>query len=119
MPFLSASTNGEGILVTGVNSAAAIVIDTSLVDTDVDGNEMLVNNQTYSIQATNVSDSDVVLTLEWGGSAANNLIKQTIVSNSGITSVINGLTLKEPISIKAFAAAANAIVVYGIKQRTN
>ena len=115
MPFLSASTNGEGILVTGVNSAAAIVIDASAIDLDNEG----VNNQTYSIQATNVSDSDVVLTLEWGGKAANNLIKHTIVANSGITPVISGLELKEPVDIKAFAATADAVVIYGMKQRTN
>ena len=78
MPFLSASTNGEGILVTGVNSAAAIVIDASAIDLDNEGNELEINNQSYSIQATNLSDSDVVLTLEWGGKAANNLIKHTI-----------------------------------------
>ena len=119
MPFLSASTNGEGILVTGVNSAAAIVIDASAIDLDNEGNELAINHQSYSIQATNLSDSDVVLTLEWGGKAANNLIKHTIVANSGITPVISGLTLKEPTEIKAFAATADVVVIYGMKQRTN
>ena len=119
MPFLSASANGEGIVVTGVNSAAAIVVDDSPIELDADGDEMQINNQSYSVQAVNLSDSDIVLTLEWGGADPNNLIKQTIVANSGVTPVISGLTLMEPASIKAFASAADAVVIYGMKQRTN
>ena len=113
MSHLTGSTKGLGIVVTGTDSSGAVVIDEQAVGKDPDDNDLQAREIAYRIYATNTSGSDVKLTLEWGGTAAGNLIEKTITAESGLDSIINALSLTTPIAIKAFADTANAIVIYG------
>ena len=113
MSHLTGSTRGLGILITGTDSAGAVVLDERPVTLDPDGDANPDETFSYLIQATNTSAADVVLTLEWGGTDASNLIKETIVAASGLVTVINGAQITWPVTIKAFADTANAVVIYG------
>ena len=113
MAHLSGSTRGLGIIVTGTNSGGAVVKDERPITKDPDGNDNPEEIFGYLIQATNTSAEDVVLTLEWGGTDASNLIKKTITKESGLATVMEGVTMTWPVTIKAYADTANAVVIYG------
>ena len=113
MLHLTGSTRGLGILITGTNSAGAVVLDERPITKDPDDTDNPEETFSYLIQATNTSAADVVLTLEWGGTDASNLIKKTITKESGLATVIEGVTMTWPVTIKAYADAANAVVIYG------
>lgn len=127
---LSGSTSGQGILVTGTDSAGAVLIDERVLQkmptwddeghaiTDSGGDVILHDldhgdHMRYTIRAANTNDADVVLTIEFGGSAANNLITKNLAANSGIQMVFSGDTLIVPCTVKAFASVANKVSIYG------
>ena len=130
----SGSTNGQGILVTGTDSAGAVVIDEHVLyktpTWDNDGQSIkdengdtiltdidLGESVRYAIRAANTNDADVLLTIEFGGSAPNNLITKSLTANSGIEMVFSGDSLKIPCTVKAFASVANKVNIYGSAEK--
>tara|TARA_R110002020_G_scaffold73827_1_gene189323 strand:+ start:1215 stop:1544 length:330 start_codon:yes stop_codon:yes gene_type:complete len=106
MSNLTGSTKGQGISVAATSSGGTTIDERS--EGSDDGND-----STYYLFAVNNHDADVLLTVEFGGTAANNLIEINIKAGQGLTTVVNGLTLDHPAAVTAFAATANKIMVYG------
>tara|TARA_R110000765_G_scaffold72922_1_gene142487 strand:- start:4306 stop:4647 length:342 start_codon:yes stop_codon:yes gene_type:complete len=111
--ILSGSTKGQGISVAATSSGGT-VIDTR-GEAPEDGIE--AEEFGYYFFAVNNHDSDVLLTVEFGGTAANNLIEKTIKAGEGLVTVVNGLKLAAPIAVTAFAATADKIMLYGDVRR--
>jgi hypothetical protein len=106
---LSGSTDGLAIKVTATSSGSANTIHTAVSGT---------TNGTYDevwlwAQNQHATD-DIVLNLEMGGSSdPDNLISVTIPNKEGLFPVLPGLILQNSKIIKAFAATANYIMLYG------
>ncbi len=106
---LSGSAQGLGIKVVATATAGTILHTTTISATLVD--------QVY-VWATNTDAVDRTLTVEFGGVLApDNTVVMTIPARAGMTYVIagaillgNGATSK---TVRAFASAANVIVIYG------
>jgi hypothetical protein len=105
---LSGSTSGKAIKVTGTSTAATVTIHTA-VNSTTEG--------TYDeiwIYANNTSVTASKLTLEWGtATAADGNIELTIAAEAGLVLVIPGLVLQGSMVVKAFADAANVILITG------
>jgi hypothetical protein len=73
------------------------------------------------LYAQNDHSSDVLLTVEWGGTSnPDDLIRQTITSRAGLLLVVPGLILQgnaTPLVVRAFAATANVVMVGGYVNR--
>jgi hypothetical protein len=113
--ILSGSTKGQGISVAATSSGGT-TIDARGED-PVEGK--LRDVLGYYFFAVNNHDSDVLLTIEFGGTAANNLIEKTIKAGEGLVTVVNGLKLEAPVAITAFAATADKITIYGDVREMN
>jgi len=108
---LSGSTDGRGINV-AANSSPGTLIHTAL--SSIAANEW----DEIFIQAVNTSAASVKLTVEWGGTdSPDDLIEVTIPAESGFTEVIPGHVLQNGALVRAFAAAANTIVLHGYVNR--
>jgi hypothetical protein len=107
--ILSGSTKGQGISVAATSSGGT-AIDARGADPE---NGELRDVLGYHFFAVNNDDADVLLTIEFGGTAANNLIEKTIKAGEGLVTVVNGLMLEAPVAITAFAATADKIMIYG------
>ncbi len=111
--ILSESTRGQGILVAATSSDGT-TIDATGSDPD---SGLAREASSYYLFAVNNHDSDVLLTVEFGGTAANNLIEKTIKAGEGLVTVVNGLQLEHPVAIKAFASVANKVIIYGEQRK--
>lgn len=70
------------------------------------------------IWAMNYYTSDIVLSIEFGGTTTpDNIIKQTIPYQKGLFLVVPGLILQNSGIVKAFAATANYICLSGFVNR--
>lgn len=70
------------------------------------------------IYAFNTDSSDRTLTLEWGGADdPDDLIEHVVPATDGLHLVVPGLILSGGDTVKAFASAANVIVIYGFVNR--
>ena len=73
------------------------------------------------LYAVNASESAIKLTVQWGGSTAvDNDIELTVLPEAGLVTIAPGLLLQGNASarvIRAFAATANQIVIYGFVNR--
>ena len=108
---LSGSADGRGIKV-AATSTPGTPVHSAL--SSVAANEW----DEIFIQAVNTSDSDVKLTMEWGGATSpDDLIEVTIPAESGFTEVIPGHVLQNGAAVRAFAAEANVIVLHGYVNR--
>tara|TARA_R100001244_G_scaffold68823_1_gene56242 strand:- start:206 stop:559 length:354 start_codon:yes stop_codon:yes gene_type:complete len=68
--------------------------------------------------ASNTDGVDRKLTIEFGGTASpDDLIELTLTAESGLTLVIPGLLIQNGLLVKAFAAAANVVVMNGYVNR--
>lgn len=106
---LSASTNGEPIEVTGVDTANSVLVHTAInVADDYDQVQVFANN---------TSEGDVDITLEIGGTAQENLIVRTIPAKT-TKLVVEDIFLDGGKTIKAFASTAEVVNVYGKVGRT-
>ena len=106
IPF-SGSTDGKGIKITQTATAGDIIHTATSESGAGDADEIW-------IYAYNSHSADVTLTLEWGGtSAPDDNIKQAIPYQAGLVLVAPGLPLRNSLVVKAFAATANVIVLYG------
>ena len=108
---LSGSADGRGIKVAATSTPGAPVHSAL---SSVAANEW----DEIFIQAVNTSDSDVKLTVEWGGATSpDDLIEVTIPAESGFTEVIPGHVLQNGALVRAFAVEANVIVLHGFVNR--
>jgi hypothetical protein len=112
IPF-SGSTQGQGVKVVATSTAGTLIHTTGTSATIVDR---------LSIWAYNGHSADVVLTVEFGGATVpDQNIVQTITTKTGTTLVVDGLILlgsgSVALTVKAFAATGNVIVLSGYVMR--
>ena len=107
--LLSGGTNGKNVKVVATASAG------TTIHTAVSGTSDMDEVWLY---AMNTDSSDRKLTIEYGGTTSpDDLIEQTITAEAGWTLVCPGLLLQNGLVIKAFAAAANVVVINGYVNR--
>ena len=120
MPSLSklalqpAGTTGDGlgILVAATATAGTAIHTASATATTIDE---------VWLYAYNNHSSSVLLTIEYGGvTAPKDVIKQTLTAQNGLVLVVAGLLVQgnaTPKVIRAFAATANQISIFGYVNR--
>jgi len=70
------------------------------------------------LYAVNSDSTARKLTIEFGGAAApDNLIEQTIQPESGLVIVVPGLILTNSLSVTAFCATADVVMIGGFVNR--
>jgi hypothetical protein len=107
--FLSGSTNGKQIKVAATATAG------TLIHTAVSGT---TNQDEIWIYAVNSSTGNLKLTIEWGeATAPDGNIEVTIPAEDGYTLVVPGLLLNNGLTVRAFAASANQILINGYVNR--
>ena len=107
--ILSGGTTGKNIKVVATASAG------TTIHTAVSGTSDLDEVWLY---AMNTDSADRKLTIEYGGTTSpDDLTEQTITTEAGWTLVCPGLLLQNGLVIKAFAAAANVVVINGYVNR--
>jgi len=105
---LSGSTDGLGIKVTGTSTAATVTVHTAVAGTTVGTFDEVW------LYACNTSTSAVKLTIEWGtATAADGNIEVTIQPEAGLVALVPGLPLQNSKVVKAFAATADVILLFG------
>jgi len=106
--ILSGSTDGKGVLVAATATAGTLVHT---------GSATAATLHEVWLYAVNTSASDVKLTIEWGeATAPNGNIEYTVKAENGLYLIVPGLLLKgnaSALTVKAFAATTNVIVVHG------
>lgn len=107
--LLSGSTNGRFIRVTGTSTAGANLIHTAVSGTS--------NIDELHIFATNYHASDVTLTVEYGGTGANNEVKFVLPPNVGLIEIIPSFLLQNGLVVKAYASVGSVINVGGFVNR--
>jgi hypothetical protein len=104
---LSGSTSYRGILVAATATPGTIIHTASPTDVDE-----------VWLYAYNSSGSAVLLTIEYGGTTVpNDNIKISIPPTCGLVPVVVGIPIKDSLVIRAFAATANVIVLFGFVNR--
>ena len=104
---LSGSTDGRAIKV------VATATPGTTIHTAVAGTTAGTFDEIW-LYAMNTDTSDRKLTIEYGGVAApDDLIEVTIPTEAGLFLVVPGLVLQNTLVVKAFAATANVILVFG------
>tara|TARA_R110000868_G_scaffold275966_1_gene535614 strand:- start:636 stop:986 length:351 start_codon:yes stop_codon:yes gene_type:complete len=101
---LSGSTDGLPVLVVAT-ATVGTTIHTAVAGTS--------NWDEVWIYANNSHSADVLLTLEWGGVAAKDLIQFTVPLKSGLNLIAPGLILQNGMLVTAFAGTANVIGLSG------
>lgn len=103
---LSASTDGLAVTVAATSSPGT-TIHTATSSTATGTFDLV------TLYALNTHTADVVLTVEFGGTATANQIKQNIPYQSGLFIVCDSLPVQNAKSIAAFAGTTNVIQIYG------
>lgn len=105
---LTGSTHGRGIKVTGTSTGASVTVHTASATTTAGlGDEVHLFAYNDDTQARE-------LTIEFGGTTdPDDTIVIPIAPQSGVQYVVPGLFLRNSLVVKAFASAANVIVVHG------
>jgi hypothetical protein len=108
--LLSGSTNGKGIKV-AATATAGTTIHTAIAGTS--------SIDEIWLYANNTSSSGVKLTLEWGeATAPDGNIEITIpAEGTGMVLIAPGIPLQNGLVVKAFAATANVINIFGYVNR--
>ena len=107
--LLSGSTQGKGIKVTGNGTGSAVTIHTAVSGTtDIDE---------IWLWAANQHSAAVELTIEWGGTAADDLIVVDVAEEAGLVQIAPGIPLQNGLVIKAFANSTNVINIFGFVNR--
>ncbi len=108
--FLSGSSNGKNIKVTGTATASSVVLHTAISGTN--------NFDEIFIYAVNTSSASVELTIEWGGATSpDDLIIAIVLPKEGLYLVVPGLILGNGNVVNAFAGSADVINLSGYVQR--
>ncbi len=104
--LLSGSTNGKQIKVTGATSGAAVTVHTAVAGT-------AALDEIY-IYAYNDDTVSRLLTLQWGGTTEpDNAIRVSVPPKGGRLLVADGMLLQNGLEIKAYADAANVVILDG------
>lgn len=107
--ILSGSTNGKQIKVVATSSTG------TLIHTAISGTTGLDEVWLY---ATNTDTTSRKLTIQWGGTVSpDDLIELVIPAESGYTLIVPGLIIQNSLVVRAFAAAANVVVIGGYVNR--
>lgn len=111
--FLSGSTGGQPVLVAQTATAGTLIHTT--------GTSSSIFDEIW-LYAQNDHTSDLLLTIEFGGTTSpNNLIRQTVTTRSGLMLIVPGLILAGDgttgRSIRAFCASANLVHISGFVNR--
>lgn len=107
---LSGSTDGRMVKV-AATSTPGTTLHTATASTTDTFDEIW-------LWAVNSDSSARKLTIEFGGVASpDDLIEVTIAAESGFTAVVQGLILRNSLVVKAFAAAANVVMIGGYVNR--
>jgi hypothetical protein len=108
--LLSGSTNGKGIKVAATATAG------TTIHTAVAGTSSIDEIWLY---ANNTSSSAVKLTLEWGEATApdGNIEISIGAEGAGMILIAPGIPLQNGLVVKAFAATANVINIFGYVNR--
>ena len=107
--LLSSGTNGKNIKVVATATAGTDI------HTAVSGTSDMDEVWLY---ACNTDGSDRKLTLEFGGTTSpDDLVEVTIGTEAGWVLVCPGILLQNGLVVKAFAAAANVVVINGYVNR--
>lgn len=108
--LLSGSTNGKGIKVAATATAG------TTIHTAVSGTSSIDEIWLY---ANNTSASAVKLTLEWGEATApdGNIEISIPAEGTGMVLIAPGILLQNGLVVKAFAATANVINIFGYVNR--
>lgn len=107
--LLSGSTDGKLIQVTGTASGSANTIHTA-----VSGNTDLDEVALYAI---NTSSSDVLVTIEFGGTGTANEIKFSVPGLVGPVQVVEKLVLRNSAVVKAYASSGSVVNIGGYVNR--
>jgi len=106
---LSGGTTGKNIKVVATATAG------TTIHTAVSGTSDMDEIWLY---ACNTDSTDRKLTLEFGGTTSpDDLVEVTIGAEAGWVLVCPGLLLQNDLVVKAFAAAANVVVINGYVNR--
>lgn len=104
---LSGSTDGLGIKVVATASSG------TTIHTAVAGTTAGTYDEIW-LYAYNSDSSDRLLTIQYGGTATpDDDIKVTVPFQQGVMLVVPGLILQNAAVVRAYAAAANVIIIYG------
>lgn len=107
---LSESTSGRQIKVVSTSAGSGTLIHTAVAGTS-DYDEVW-------LYANNTSGSDVLLTIEWGGTTdPDDRSSMTVTSLGGKMLVIPGLIINGGLAIDAYAATTNVIQISGYVNR--
>ena len=107
--LLSRSTNGKNVKVVAIATAR------TTIHTAVSGTSDMDEIWLY---ACNTDSTDRKLTLEFGGTTEpDDLVEVTIGAEAGWVLVCPGVLLQNSLVVKAFAAAANVVVINGYVNR--
>ena len=102
----SASTNGKPVII-AVSGSPGTLFHTAVTGTsDLDEIWMYL---------TNITDSDIVVTLEWG--EAEDHIIGNAPSKSGLILVAPGILLQNSLTVKAFADTVSGVYLHGFVNR--
>jgi len=108
---LSESTDGRQINITATGTAGNL-IHTALSATGPD------NYDEVWLYASNVSDADTLITVEWGGvSDPGDLIKVAISPEVGLGLLVPGLILQNALALRVFAEDNLVVNISGFVNR--
>lgn len=107
--ILSGSTNGRMIKVAAVGTPGTLIHTAVAGVADIDE---------VWLWAVNSDTTDRKLTIEYGGVAApDDLMELTMRAESGLVLIVPGMVLQNSLVVRAFAAAANVVMVGGFANR--
>lgn len=107
--ILSGSTNGRMVKVVATSTAGTLIHTAVAGASDIDE---------IWLWAVNSDTTDRKLTVEFGGvSSPDDLLEVTIRAEAGLVLITPGLTLQNGLVVRAFAAAANVVMVGGFVNR--
>ena len=107
--ILTGGTTGKNIKVVATSSAGTTIHTAIAGTSDLDE---------VWLYAMNTDSSDRKLTIEYGGTTSpDDLTEITIGTEAGWVLVCPGLLLQNSLVVKAFAAAANVVVINGYVNR--
>ena len=107
---LSGSTDGRPIQISQTSTAGNTIHTATSQNGDDDNADLVV------LYATNTSGSNVILTLEHGGTGTANNVKHTVPANGTIP--LGEYLLQNSLVLAAFAGTTNVINVYGYVLRS-
>jgi hypothetical protein len=103
---LTGSTNGQQIKVAATTNAGANTVHTAVAGT--------TSFDEIYLYAYNDDGVNHLLTLLWGGTAEpDNVIRIVVPSKGGRLLICDGMLLQNGLAIKAYADAANVVVLDG------